>query len=182
VRRLNAPVRSRGRFPPFRSYSSRFLSVEFRRFLMALSLRPGRNSAIFIHLLPSVSTIFEHIRMRPVRALILDGDGVIWIGGTPLAGAVESLNMIRAMAIRLALVTSDFSTIGISGVTIDDIFTSGHATSVYLKRQGSNQVFVSGFDGLCEKLRINGHDVHTTTHSKVPPVQAVIGVQIIMPN
>jgi HAD superfamily hydrolase (TIGR01450 family) len=122
----------------------------------------------------------------PLRALLLDGDGVIWISSTPIAGAVESLNAIRAMGVRLVLVTNNssktraayvrfFDQIGIAGFTADDVFTSGYAAALYLKRQNLTSLLVSGFEGLCEELRMQGHAVHTAADGPAPPsVQAVV--------
>jgi HAD superfamily hydrolase (TIGR01450 family) len=122
---------------------------------------------------------------RPIRALLLDGDGVIWINGTPIAGAVEALNSLRQMGIRLVLVTNNSSKtrtqyvaflerIGVSGFTPDDIFTAGYATALYLKPHNLMTVFVSAFDGLSEELRSNGCTIHTTASAPDPSVKAVI--------
>jgi 4-nitrophenyl phosphatase len=114
--------------------------------------------------------------MPPIRALLLDGDGVIWIDGAPISGAIESLNAIRAMGIRLVLVTNNSSktrpqyvsfleSLGVLGFTPNDIFTSGYATSLYLKQHNLMSAFVSAFDGLSEELRSHGFEVHDVSQS-----------------
>lgn len=123
---------------------------------------------------------------KPVKVLLLDGDGVIWIDKIPIPGAIESLNKIRAMGIRLVLVTNNCSktreqylrfmeNMGLEGFTEDDVFSSGYATAMYLKKHSINSVYVCGFKGLCEELRLHGIDVHTIETDPTPqPVDAVV--------
>lgn len=123
---------------------------------------------------------------KPVKVLLLDGDGVIWIDKIPIAGAIESLNKIRAMGIRLVLVTNNCSktreqylrfmeNMGLQGFTEEDVFSSGYATAMYLKKHNIHSVYVCGFQGLCEELRLHGIDVHTLETDPEPrPVDAVV--------
>lgn len=120
------------------------------------------------------------------KVLLLDGDGVIWIDTDPIKGAIESLNKIRALGVRLVLVTNNCSKtrgqylkfmekMGLYGFTEDDVFTSGYATALYLKQNNLNKVFVSGFDGLMDEFRLHNIDVHTLeTDPEVMPVDAVV--------
>ena len=124
--------------------------------------------------------------MNPPKILLLDGDGVIWIDGTPIKGAIDSLKRIHNLGIRLVLVTNNCSKtrakylsfmegMGIEGFTVDDIFSAGFATSIYLKDHNITKVFVSGFPGLMDELRLQGIEVHTVdTDSDVVPVDAVV--------
>jgi hypothetical protein len=48
-------------------------------------------------------------RMRPIRAVLIDIDGVLTISWKPLPGAVEALQRLRAAGFPLALVTSTTS-------------------------------------------------------------------------
>jgi HAD superfamily hydrolase (TIGR01450 family) len=124
-----------------------------------------------------------------IKVLLLDGDGVIWIDKTPIPGAIESLNKIRSLGIRLVLVTNNCSKtreqylqfmegMGLKGFTVDDIFSSGYVTSLYLKSNGISEVYVSGFVGLMQELRQNGIKVHTIETDPEPqPVQAVIAAK-----
>ena len=123
---------------------------------------------------------------KPVKVLLLDGDGVIWIDKTPIPGAIESLNKIRAFGIRLVLVTNNCSktreqylkfmeAMGLEGFTAEDVFSSGYATAMFLIKNNIKSVFVCGFRGLSEELRLHGIEVHTTeTDPELVPVDAVV--------
>ncbi|KAH0791764.1 haloacid dehalogenase-like hydrolase family protein [Histomonas meleagridis] len=124
--------------------------------------------------------------MNPPKVLLLDGDGVIWIDGTPIEGAINSLNRIRKLGIRLVLVTNNCSktrskylsfmeNMGLEGFTVDDIFSSGFATAKYLNSHNISKVFVSGFPGLMDELRLHDIEVHNIeTDSDIIPVDAVV--------
>lgn len=123
---------------------------------------------------------------KPVKVLLLDGDGVIWIDKIPIPGAIESLNKIRALGIRLVLVTNNCSktrgqylkfmeAMGLEGFTVDDVFSSGYATAMFLLKHNIRRVFVCGFRGLVEELRLHGIEVHTLeTDPELVPVDAVV--------
>lgn len=120
------------------------------------------------------------------KVLLLDGDGVIWIDKYPIKGAIESLDKIRAMGVRLVLVTNNCSKtraqylkfmqgLGLHGFTEEDIFSSGYATAQYLIQHNISHVFISGFDGLGQELELHGIDVHTIKTDPEPQlVEAVI--------
>ena len=124
--------------------------------------------------------------MNLPKILLLDGDGVIWIDGAPIKGAIDSLKRIRNLGIRLVLVTNNCSKtrskylsfmegMGIEGFTVDDIFSSGFATAAYLKDHNITKVFVSGFPGLMDELRLHGIEVHNVdTDPDIVPVDAVV--------
>lgn len=124
--------------------------------------------------------------MKLPKVLLLDGDGVIWIDKTPIKGAIESLNRIHKMGVRLVLVTNNCSktqktyhqfmtNMGLQGFNVEDVFSSGFATAMYLVQHNIKKVFVCGFDGLVEELRLHGIEVHTIkTDSEVVPVDAVV--------
>lgn len=120
------------------------------------------------------------------KVLLLDGDGVIWIDNHPLNGAIEALTKIKNMGIRLVLVTNNSSktqeqyykyirSLGLSCFNVEDIFSSGYATAVYLIQHNIKKVFVCGFKGLMEELSLHGIEVHTIdTDPELVPVEAVV--------
>lgn len=107
--------------------------------------------------------------MNP-KVLLLDGDGVIWINDKPIEGAVEALERIRGLGIRLVLVTNNCSktrakykayTNGLAPGLFEecDIFSSGFVTAQYLRNKGIKKVFVSGFEALKEEIQMCGIEV-----------------------
>ena len=106
------------------------------------------------------------------KVLLLDGDGVIWIDKTPIKGAIEALKRIHALGVRLVLVTNNASktqsqyhkqlqSMGLTCIDVCDVFSSGFATAMYLVHHGIKSVYVCGFDGLVEELKLHGIEVHT---------------------
>lgn len=128
---------------------------------------------------------FEFLMSLP-KALLLDGDGVIWIDNHPIKGAVDSLYKIKKMGVRLVLVTNNSSktqeqyfkytqSLGLNCFDVKDIFSSGYATARYLVQNNIKKVFVCGFKGLVEELKLHGIDVHTIeTDPELVPVEAVV--------
>ena len=124
--------------------------------------------------------------MNKPKVLLLDGDGVIWIDNTPIKGAVESLKKIYLLGIRLVLVTNNSSKtreqyleflhkIGLIEFKLDDIFSSGYATALYLKKNGFNSVYVSGSDSLVQEINKCGINATTLLTQKEPyQVDAVV--------
>ncbi|KAK8900468.1 p-nitrophenyl phosphatase [Tritrichomonas musculus] len=120
------------------------------------------------------------------KALLLDGDGVIWIENRPLKGSVESLKKIKSLGVKLVLVTNNSSktqeqyfkyiqSLNLSCFNAEDIFSSGYATAMYLIQNNIKKVFVCGFTGLMEELRLHGIEVHTIeTDRELVPVEAVV--------
>lgn len=120
------------------------------------------------------------------KVLLLDGDGVIWIDNHPIKGAVDSLIKIKNMGVRLVLVTNNSSktqqqyykyikSLGLNCFDVEDIFSSGYATAVYLVQHNIKKVFVCGFKGLMEELSLHGIEVHTIeTDPELIPVEAVV--------
>ncbi|MEV5342975.1 HAD-IIA family hydrolase [Streptomyces sp. NPDC052676] len=80
--------------------------------------------------------------MGPVRAVLIDIDGVLTVSWQPLPGAVEALREIRAAGLPFALVTNTTSrtrasiagTLADTGfpVTAEDILTAPAVTAAYL--------------------------------------------------
>ncbi|MBS3815102.1 MAG: phosphoglycolate/pyridoxal phosphate family phosphatase [Hadesarchaea archaeon] len=109
--------------------------------------------------------------MNEIEALILDMDGVIYLGETPIEGAKEAIDKLREQGKELIFMTnnstktrSDYveklESLGIK-TTKEEIITSAYATATYLqKNSGENKkVFVIGEEGLKSELREAGFKV-----------------------
>lgn len=77
--------------------------------------------------------------------LIVDLDGVIWLGGHPIAGAAGTLRRLRARGAKVVFLTNDpqrsreeqarrLTAIGIAA-TADDVLTASAATGIFLASQ-----------------------------------------------
>lgn len=81
-------------------------------------------------------------RPRRYDGLILDLDGVIWLGSEPIAGAAEAVARLRGHGTRVVFLTNDpgesrarqAARLAASGIpaTADEVVTSGHAMARYL--------------------------------------------------
>jgi 4-nitrophenyl phosphatase len=81
--------------------------------------------------------------LASVRGIILDMDGVLWEGNTPLPGLADFFRFLRAREIRLVLATNNASLSLESyqeklrrmdvAVDRDEILTSAVATAEYLR-------------------------------------------------
>lgn len=97
---------------------------------------------------------------RKIRNLILDMDGVLWHGDTPVPGLAEFFSSIRQQHMNFVLATnnatkisSDYSAkIARFGIEIDasNILTSAEVTALYLKHQSPDGavIYVIGESGL----------------------------------
>jgi HAD superfamily hydrolase (TIGR01458 family) len=82
--------------------------------------------------------------MRPIRAVLLDIDGVLTVSWRPVPGAVEAVARLRAAGFAIALATNTTSrtrawiaaTLAAAGFAVgaDDIFTAPAITAAYLAR------------------------------------------------
>jgi 4-nitrophenyl phosphatase len=104
-----------------------------------------------------------------VQALIIDMDGVLWHGSTPLPGLVAFFQTLRDLNLRFILATNNASStqkqyveklasMGVS-VSNDEILTSGMATASYLAEHydpKTTRVFVVGEAGATEPLLAQG--------------------------
>jgi 4-nitrophenyl phosphatase len=106
------------------------------------------------------------------RYALLDCGGTLWTADKPIEGINESLEFMRnelglqlrfitnnATASRRMMLTEKFHKIGLTSVKMDEIFSSGYAAQVVLRRNGSEgtrydkgNVLVLGNDGLYEEL------------------------------
>lgn len=122
-------------------------------------------------------------RLRSIRNLIVDMDGVLYLGDKPMPGLSEFFAFLRAEGIRFQLVTNNSSlTPGMyvakmagMGVVVEesDVLTSSIATAEYLAVQHppGSQVYAIGEDGLIYALQKAGFVL-----SRREPVAVVVGM------
>jgi 4-nitrophenyl phosphatase len=105
--------------------------------------------------------------LADLRALIIDIDGVLWRGDTPLPGMAEFFGFVRerSIAFRLATnnatLTPDAYIAKLAGfgarVEVDEVLTSALATAAYLRRERPGAtVYVLGEEGVRQALREAG--------------------------
>jgi len=100
--------------------------------------------------------------------LIFDLDGVVYLGDTPIPGAIESLNALAAAGHRLFFLTNNstrrrqdyadkLSRMGYPA-TAEQVMTSAYATGLYLQSldAAGKSVFVVGEVGLCGEMEAVG--------------------------
>ncbi len=96
--------------------------------------------------------------------IVFDLDGVVYLGDTPIPGAVEALNGLAAQGHSLWFLTNNstrsrrdyaekLSRMGIP-TTPEQVMTSSYATALYLKEQGAagKTVYVVGERGIGEEM------------------------------
>lgn len=115
--------------------------------------------------MPRIKSGFEDI-----EAFLLDMDGVIYIGDTPIEGSKEAVQFLKEQGKEIVLLTNNstksrhsykkkFSQIGLE-IEESKIITSSYATALYLSENyGSGSVYVIGEEGLKEELKMAGFDV-----------------------
>jgi 4-nitrophenyl phosphatase len=121
-------------------------------------------------------------RLKSVRALIVDMDGVLYRGDMPLPGLCPFFDFIRQQGIRFQLVTNNstltpamyVAKMARMGVDVEtsDVLTSAVATADYLSQrfeQGS-PVYALGEEGLLDALQRAGFVL-----SQHAPVAVVMG-------
>lgn len=103
--------------------------------------------------------------------LIFDLDGVIYLGTTPIPGAIEALNELDRSRHQLFFLTNNstqsrqtyadrLSRMGYPA-TADQIMTSAYATGLYLQSLGAQgkRVYVVGESGLGQEMELAGLQV-----------------------
>ncbi len=107
------------------------------------------------------------IELASVRNLIIDMDGVLWLGNSPMPGLPEFIATLRQLGIRFILATNNASRSGdefvakLAGfnttVYHHEILTSPQATAGYLTRHAPDaRIFTIGEPGLTAELRSAG--------------------------
>jgi 3-hydroxyisobutyrate dehydrogenase len=123
-------------------------------------------------------TVETSERRHVYDGLIVDLDGVIWLGGHPIDGAAAAIARLRARGARVLFLTNDpqssrnehaarLMSIGIPA-TADDVLTSASATARFLASQRQFQgrsALVIGSPALHEEIANAGFDL-------VPPDEA----------
>ena len=123
------------------------------------------------------------LRLRSVRNLIIDMDGVLYLGDTPMPGLTTFFSFLNERGIRFQLVTNNSTLtprmytekMARMGVTVQEsaVLTSSIATAGYLAKhhpRGSS-VFAVGEEGLMDALQAEGFVL-----SRVDPVAVVVGL------
>jgi len=104
------------------------------------------------------------------KAVILDLDGCVYRGRKPIEGAVEALDTLRGMGLKLLFLTNNatrtvedyVAKLNAMGIRCgeDEVLTSGYATSIYLAdRYGGVKVLPVGGEALERELLRMGHEV-----------------------
>lgn len=109
--------------------------------------------------------------MKAIRNLILDMDGVVWRGMTPMPGLTDFFATLRRLNIGVVLATNNASRtveqyvakLAGFGVTVEpwQILTSAETTADHVAQHypPATRIFVVGSDGLHHGLRARGFDV-----------------------
>jgi len=100
--------------------------------------------------------------------LIFDLDGVVYLGTTPIPGAIEALNELARSGHQLFFLTNNstqsrqtyadrLSGMGYPAAP-DQVMTSAYATGLYLRSQGAagKRVYVVGESGLRQEMELAG--------------------------
>jgi 4-nitrophenyl phosphatase len=102
-----------------------------------------------------------NMKLGDVKFFLLDLDGVIMKGNTPIVGAAAAVSLLRQSNAELMFTTNNstrsrkvlktwLKTAGIK-VEFDDLITTAYCTAQYVKTQGWKRVYVIGENGLkCE--------------------------------
>jgi HAD superfamily hydrolase (TIGR01450 family) len=117
--------------------------------------------------------------------LIVDLDGVVWLGGEPIEGAVHAIAILRASGTGIVFVTNDpqssrdehaarLAAIGVPA-TAADVLTSAAATARFLESQrhlASRDVFVIGAPSLRNEIEQAG--LHVVPATEAPRADVVV--------
>jgi 4-nitrophenyl phosphatase len=121
-------------------------------------------------------------RLESVRNLIIDMDGVLYLGDTPMPGLTAFFAFLKAHGIRFQLVTNNSTLtpcmytqkMARMGVTVrkDEVLTSSIATADYLARRypQGGKVYAIGEEGLMDALQAAGFVL-----SRTDPIAVVVG-------
>jgi glycerol-1-phosphatase len=119
-------------------------------------------------------------------ALLVDLDGVVWVGGRPLPGAVEALERLRADGVPVVFVTNDpassperhaarLTRLG-HATPPEAVVTSASATAdLVAARHPAATAFVLGPEALRQHLRDVGCEVRTDDTGRDAEVVAIGG-------
>ncbi|MDH5816211.1 MAG: HAD-IIA family hydrolase [Candidatus Nezhaarchaeota archaeon] len=106
----------------------------------------------------------------PVKGLIVDLNGSVYVGDKPISGVPEALKELKRKGIKILFLTNNttktpqeyqqkLENMGIR-VALNEILTSSMIAASYIKRTyGPSKVYVIGTKALEEVLRSYGHEV-----------------------
>lgn len=132
------------------------------------------------------------IMNKPIKNLILDMDGVLWRGDTPMSGLVEFFDTLRAADIGFILATNNATKTVVMyterlarfGVQVlpQQILTSAEATASYMTGRfpSGSAIYVIGAKGLHDAISARGFhilstvDVHLEAKSFAPITAAAV--------
>jgi phosphoglycolate/pyridoxal phosphate phosphatase family enzyme len=108
---------------------------------------------------------------RPVKTVLFDADGVLWVGDKLIPGAAETIDVLRAMGVAPYVVTNNPTNTrheiaaklmakGFHNVPDEMIVSAGYVTTQYLLSIGfddpSRRVYIVGEAGLIREMQQNG--------------------------
>lgn len=126
------------------------------------------------------------MKFSAISGVILDMDGVLWRGDTPLPGLEEWFDWLRESNMPYVLATNNSSRtqldyvaklerVGITDVPPECIVTSGTATAAYLQKHypAGTRVHILGMAGLRKMIGAAGFDLSSDDE---PPQVVVVGM------
>jgi 4-nitrophenyl phosphatase len=125
---------------------------------------------------------------KPIKNLILDMDGVLWRGDTPMPGLVEFFDALRAAGIGFIMATNNATktaamyTARLAGFGVDvppeRILTSAEATAGYLAERFTTELpaYVVGAQGLREAIAERGFRLLTPAEVRAGSAAAFVVV------
>jgi 4-nitrophenyl phosphatase len=116
--------------------------------------------------------------LEGVSSLIIDLDGVVWLGKRPIEGAAEALTRLEKAGKKLVFLTNNSTysrkecadRLRRMGIKTERVVTSSYGAALWLKREGKARVYAIGEKGLKEELKLAGHELvgekeaQTATH------------------
>jgi glycerol 3-phosphatase-2 len=103
-----------------------------------------------------------------VDALLIDLDGVVWVGGDPIPGSVGAIDQLRSHGVDVVFLTNDpraapdfyaakLTKVGLP-TSYDEVITAGRAVAGFVaRREGDgSHVLVIGSEGLHREVRAAG--------------------------
>jgi len=125
------------------------------------------------------------LELNNVKLAILDIDGVIIKGKTPIPEAVEGIKLLKENNIKVVYLTNNstrprkrlvelLDKIGVD-ISISDIFTSSYLTALYLNREADkdDRIFIIGEEGIVWELEeIGFRNLFWSNYE--PPIDYVI--------
>ena len=118
--------------------------------------------------------------LNEIRCFLVDMDGTFYLGDRLLPGALEFAELMRSRGVPFLFLTNNSSKTNSQyaeklrrlGLEIDasQIFTSGEATAIYLKREKPGaRLYVVGTPALESELDAHGFTRITSCWASTPP-------------